>query len=250
MKLGIQLYSVRDQLDKDFPGTLRKLAEMGFEGVEFAGNYGGMAPAALAGFLGETRLACCGMHVGLNNLQDAGSAAYEAARLLKSPHVTTSCCGKSDLANWDATIAAIANAGRVAATQGFRFTYHNHATEFERRDGATLLDTLYARTEALHVKAELDTAWISAGGQDPVAYIAKYAGRVPQVHAKDYSTSGKTLIEIGRGDLDFRAIAAAAHAAGTEWLIYELDASTIGDSLSSAREAAPILAPLCRPVRE
>lgn len=244
MRFGIQLYSVRDQLDKDFPGTIRALKAMGFEGVEFAGNYGNMDPEPVAKFIAQEGLVCCGLHLGLADLRDAASLSYRYAKALKTSYVTTSCCGRAELDNWDATIIAIADAGRVAAAQGFSFTYHNHAPEFEVRGGEALLDILYSQTDARYVKAELDTAWIYAGGQDPVAYIKKYAGRLPQVHAKDYRRSEKLLIEIGRGDLDFKAIVAAAHAAKAEWLIYELDASTIGDSLASAREAAKVLLPL------
>ena len=244
MRFGIQLYSVRDQLEKDFPGTIQALKEMGFEGVEFAWNYGKLTPEAVAAFIAETGLVCCGLHAGLADLRDAASLAYRYAKALQTPCITTSCCGAEELANWEATIVALADAGRVASEQGQRFTYHNHAPEFEVRGGKTLLDALYAQTDARHVKAELDTAWIYAGGQDPVAYIRAYSGRVPQVHAKDYRRAEKRLVEIGRGDLDFKAIIAAARAAQTEWLIYELDASTIGDSLASAREAAATLRPL------
>ena len=244
MRLGIQLYSVRDQIEKDFKGTIGALKEMGFEGVEFAWNYGGMEPAAVADFIAKTGLVTCGLHTSLKDLQDAKSAPYQYAKALKTPCITTSCCGKTELDNWDATITALAEAGRVAAGEGFRFTYHNHAQEFEQRGGVALLDALYAKTDAKHVKAELDTAWIYAGGQDPVSYIKKYAGRVPQVHAKDYSKTTKFVIEIGRGELDFAKIAAAAREAKAEWLIYELDTSTIGDSLASAREAIRHLKPL------
>ena len=246
MKLGIQLYSVRDQLSKDFPGTLRAIKAMGFEGVEIAFDYGGLSPEGLAALLEEQDLACCGMHLALKDLLDAQSEAYRYARALRSPYVTTSCAGKQYIAAWDETIRAVADAGRVAAAQGFQFTYHNHAPEMALRDGGTLLDALYAATDPRQVQAELDTAWIHAGDQDPLATLAQYAGRIPQVHAKDYSRTERQLKEIGRGDLDFRALVETARKGGAEWIIYELDASTLGDSLQSARESAAALAPLVR----
>lgn len=244
MKLGIQLYSVRDQLSKDFPGTIQAVKAMGFEGVEIAFDYGGLSPDALAALLEAQGLVCCGMHLALQDLRNAESEAYRYVRALRSPYVTTSCCGKDQIAAWDETIRAVADAGRVAASQGFRFTYHNHAPELALRDGQTLLDALYAATDPRQVQAELDTAWIYAGGQDPVATLAKHAGRTPQVHAKDYSRADRQLREIGRGELDFRALVDTARKGGAEWIIYELDASTLGDSLRSARESAAVLAPL------
>ncbi len=237
MKLGIQLYSVRDELEKDFAGTFGALKAMGFEGVEFAWNYGKMEPAPLAAFLKKTGLLCCGLHTSLKDLRDAASQSYQYARAVGAPCITTSCCGPDELANWDQTIVALADAGRVAASQGIRFTYHNHAQEFQKIEGQALLDRLYARTEAATVKAELDTAWIYAGGGDPAAYIRKYAGRVPQVHVKDYSNATKFVTEIGSGELKFADIFAAAREAKAEWAIYELDASTLGNSLTSARQS-------------
>jgi len=240
IRLGIQLYSVRDQVEKDFSGTLRALKEMGFEGVEFAWNYGNLEPVPLADFLKKTGLACCGLHTSLKDLQDAGSKSYQYAKAVASRYITTSCCDKDELANWDQTIAALAEAGRVAAAQGLQFTYHNHAPEFQTIDKQTLLDRLYTRTSAA-VGAELDTAWIFAGGQDPVAYIHRYAGRTPQVHVKDFSKATNFVIEVGKGELDFPAIIAAARKAKADWLIYELDASTLGDSLTSARQSIKLL---------
>jgi len=244
MKLGIQLYSVRDRLDADFTGTLLALRGMGFEGVEFAWNYGKMEPQALADFLSANGLACCGLHTATDDLLNAESLSYQYATTLRTPGITTSCCGQEQLANWPATIKLLAECGRVAASRGLRFTYHNHAPELASQDGTTLLDALYAATDPASVYAELDTAWVLAGGADPLVYIRRYAGRLPQLHAKDYSLEKKQLVEIGRGSLDFKTIAAAAKNAGVEWLIYELDASTIGDSLASAKESAAILRPL------
>ncbi len=238
MKLGIQLYSVREPLEKDFEGTLDALKAMGFEGVEFAWNYGKLEPAPLAAFLKKKGLLCCGLHTSLKDLQDGASLSYQYAKAIGTPCITTSCCAKDELDNWDQTIAGLAKAGLVAAQKGLRFTYHNHAQEFQTLiEGQSLLDRLYARTDAATVKAELDTAWIFVGGSDPAAYIRRHAGRVPQVHMKDYSATKKTLIEIGQGDLKFADILAAAREAKAEWAIYELDASTLGDSLVSARQS-------------
>ena len=197
MRLGIQLYSVRDQLDKDFCGTLAALKAMGFEGVEFAGHYGGMDPAGLARFLDTTGLVCCGMHADPATLMDAASSAYAYAAALKTPFITVSCCGKEQLQNWDATISTLALVAKAVHAQGYRFTYHNHAPELEIRDGQTLLDALYAATPPSEVEAELDTAWIYAGGADPVETLRRHANRLPQVHAKNYAREAKQLREIG-----------------------------------------------------
>ncbi len=238
MKLGIQLYSVREQLEKDFCGTLAALQTMGFEGVEFAGQYGGLPPGETAAALDAVGLTCCGLHADPASLMDPENPVYAYAAALHTPFITVSCCGRDQLQHWNATIATLARVATVVRSMGYRFTYHNHAPELEVRDGQTLLDALYAETPPSAVEAELDTAWVYAGGADPIETIRRHANRLPQVHAKNYSREAGALREIGRGDLDFGPIVAAARTAGVVWLIYELDVSSIDDSLASARESS------------
>jgi sugar phosphate isomerase/epimerase len=223
LPIGIQLYTVRDLLDKDFTGTLKALADIGYQGVEFAWKYGGMSPEKLADFLKRLGLRCCGLHTNLDDIRNPQSDSYQYAKALGSPYLTTSRA--SDVAkDWNATIRDVAAAAAVASREGYVFTYHNHAHEFAKVDGAYALDLLYERTNPAHVKAELDTYWIRKGGEDPAAYIRKYAGRVPQVHLKDMDSTDEAFAEIGEGCLDMKDILAATGEAGSEWLIVEQDA--------------------------
>ena len=220
--IGIQLYTVREALTEDFQGTLKALAEMGYDGVEFAWNYGEMAPDALAAFLDEIGLKCCGLHAPTEAVTDSESEHYAYAAALKSPCVTTSMAGKVAEA-WNEAISIAAEAGEVAASKGFTFTYHNHAQEFEKKNGDYALDLLYAQTDPAKVRCELDTYWIQAGNEDPVAYIRNYADRLPQLHVKDMDGEDGSWTEVGYGILDMPAIFAAAIEAGVQWVIYEQD---------------------------
>lgn len=221
-KLGIQLYTVRELCKTDFTGTLSALAKMGYQGVEFAGQYGGMSPDALAAFLGDLGLACCGLHGPLVQMCDPDSQFYACAAAVHSPYVTTSCL-QEVAKDWPGAIAKVAEAARVAQKHGLQFTYHNHAQEFQKFDGVYALDMLYQRTDAAQVQAELDTYWIKAGGEDPAAYIRKYPGRVPQVHLKDMDKQDRSWTEIGNGSIDLPAVFAAAEEVGAGWIIYEQD---------------------------
>ena len=87
------------------------------------------------------------------------------------------------------------------------------------------------------VMAEFDVAWAAKGGVDPAQYIEKYAQRVPQVHLKDYDPKREDVTEIGEGMVDLAAVHHASLAAGSKWIIYEQDRSTIGDPM--ARPVSP-----------
>lgn len=222
LPLGIQLYTVREECVKDFKGTLAALARLGYQGVEFAWNYGGMTPEQLARFLKEVDLRCCGLHAPLADLLDEGSDSYRYALSVGSPFVTTSCA--DDVAHdWSGTIEKLKLAGRTAKSVGITFTYHNHAQEFQRIEGRYALDMLYAATDPKTVKVELDTYWIRKGGADPASYIRRYSGRTPQVHLKDMDRSDGSFTEPGDGAIDIAAVFQAAQDGGAEWMIYEQD---------------------------
>lgn len=241
MKIGIQLYTVREALKADYRGVLRELAKLGCEGVEFAGNFGGMEPAELAAFLRETGLACCGMHSSAAELADPAGRIYDYARALGAKQVTFSRCGEYP-GLLEECIRDCAAAGKNAASKGFGFTYHNHACEFAEQDGVPCLDRIFAATDPREVGAELDVCWVAKGGADPVAYIRKYRNRLPQLHMKDFSAADGSFTELGSGCVDLAACAEAAKESACEWLIYEQDAcarpplESAGLSLASLRK--------------
>ena len=231
--IGMQLYTVREFTGDDtFRETLSALAELGFQGVEFAWKYGGMAPAELAGFLDELGLACCGFHVQLDELLDADHQVYDYALACGSPFITTSLCGR--VAEWAELVPRVGRAAAVARGKGLQFTYHNHWQEFARIDGLYAQDILRDTTDPATVHFELDLGWIKKGGEEPMSYWRTFAGRVPQVHLRDYSVERDAICDIGAGFIDVAAVAAQATELGTTWLIYEQDNYPVSP-LASAR---------------
>lgn len=220
-KIGIQLYTVRDALKSDFKGTLKKLSEIGYDGVEFAWEYGGMSPKELAGFLHTVGLQAAGLHTSIDDILNSKSASYTYARAINSSFVTTSLCGEVSK-DWTATTDKMVQAAAVAYSQGFTFTYHNHAQEIVAENGISAQDKLLSRISLLQF--ELDTYWIKKGGQDPVTYINKFAGRVPQLHMKDMDKTDGSFAEVGQGCLDVKEIITTALNAGARWIIVEQDA--------------------------
>jgi sugar phosphate isomerase/epimerase len=231
--VGIQLYTVRQALNQDFKGVVKQLAELGYKGVEFAGQYGNMEPAELAAFLKEAGLKCCGQHSGINEICDPASKLYAYAKALKCPYVTTSCAWVVDK-DWPGTIVQLSKCGAVAKANGCVFTYHNHSQEFAKFDGVYAEDMLFQKTDPTEVMAELDTFWIRKGGPDPVAYIAQYPGRVPQIHLKDMNPITCEFTEVGNGLMDLKAIFKVGNEVGAKWVIVEQD-SCPGPELESAK---------------
>lgn len=244
MKLGIQLYTVRDPCNADFAGAVKALAEMGYDGVEFAGNYGNMEPSALAGFLRELGLVTAGQHVSLDDIIDSGSDTYRYAKALGCPYVTTSLAGSVEK-EWKAIVPRCIEAAATAASKGCVFTYHNHAQEFTRIDGITAEDMLFNAPGAHRPQFELDIYWIRKSGEDPLDYIRRYRGRVPQVHLKDMNPADGSFTEVGRGLMDLPAIFDAAKEAGAEWIIVEQDICK-RPALESARMSCEAALPFLR----
>jgi sugar phosphate isomerase/epimerase len=221
-KIGIQLYTVREPLNTDFKGVLRELAAMGYQGMEFAGMYGEMEPQELAIFLRELKVSVCGMHLPLEDILDGGSKSYQYAKALGCRYLMTSLCGNF-VAEFDSIVEKCNEAGRIANQNGMVFAYHNHAQEFEPINGIPALDMFYSRTSPQLVKAELDTYWIKKGGGDPVAYLSKYASRLPLIHLKDMDKTDGSFTEVGTGGIDLPGVLEIARVSAAEWVIYEQD---------------------------
>ncbi|MFD2611262.1 sugar phosphate isomerase/epimerase family protein [Paenibacillus gansuensis] len=227
--LGLQMYTLRDETERDFEGTLRKVAALGYEGVEFAG-YGGKSAEEVRDLLQELNLKAIGAHVSLQAIRDnlQGEIAY-----LKTIGAKYFICPWLPIEDyqtpeaWKSLFTLFEDAGKACHNEGLVFGYHNHAFEFEQEvDGQFVFDALYSSTSAEQVQVEMDTGWVQFAGQDTLAYIAKYAGRLPLVHLKDYrkGEQGEMItVELGNGELPLVDIISAADKAGSEWIIVEQD---------------------------
>lgn len=230
MGIGLQLYTLRDELALDFEGTLRKVAALGYEGVEFAG-YGGMSAEALKALLQELNVEAIGAHVSLAAIKNdlPTEIAYLkaiGAKYLICPYLDVKQFQTEG--DWKALFQLFVEVGEACAKEGLIFCYHNHAFEFEFNvDGEFVFDAMYTLTPAATVQVEMDTGWVQYAGQDTLAYIARYAGRLPLVHLKDYNGTNAeghiNTLELGKGVLPLADIIRASSEAGAEWLIVEQD---------------------------
>jgi len=244
---GIQLYTVGAVLEKDLPGTLHRIASIGYRQVESAG-LAGKSAQEFRKALDDAGLKCPSTHLfptpGQTNEQ-----YFEAANILGSEYVVASVQIKTEgLKSIDDYIRALSSlteddykrmAGTLndlatkAKSAGLKFAYHNHNMEFHKwPDGQMTYNILMSGTDPSLVKIELDCGWSDLGGCSPLEIFKKYPGRVKMLHIKDFAAMSHPLTELdvkqmpeptelGKGHIDYRPILAAAPAAGVERIFVE-----------------------------
>src|SRR4051812_28115696 len=220
--LAVQLYTLRAQLADDLEGTLGALAGAGAREVELAGLYGRDA-ATMRRALDAAGLAACSAHVPLERFEREPEVVLDEAEVLGTATLVVPWVeAPAGAAEADALVARIAVASAVATGAGLGFAYHNHDFEFRPLDGG---GDLWSRITGAGLDHEPDVGWLQVAGRDPVAVLGELGGRCPLVHAKDVrrTADGWEDVVAGDGDLDWRAIANAATAAGASRLIIELD---------------------------
>lgn len=233
-QVALELYTVRDETQRDFAGTLRRVAEMGYPGVEFAG-YGGLSQQAMLELLAETGLKVPGTHVGLDLLSEEqldASIAY--CRAIQCPLMVLPSLPQA-LRTLDGirALAPQLNAiGQRCRNAGIEFGYHNHDFEFASVEGQTLFDQLLALTDPELVKSELDVYWVAYAGHDPLALLNRLGERVALIHFKDMAAD-RSMTEVGRGILNMQGITDFARQHNV-WAVVEHDHPTL-PSLESAR---------------
>ena len=218
--IAIQLYTVRAELKENFVDTMKEIAALGFEGVEFALYFGGMEPLELAEFMKKLGLKTISVHTSLTEASDPAFGDFAYAKALGAE--TIICSGKRDgfAENIDAIGRQVRAVKRAAAANGFDFAYHNHDFEFVKlADGGYGYDKLVG--EDLDV--ELDVYWLTKGGVDQAGYIRRYGRRLPYLHMKDRDPETGTFTELGTGDVPLAKCVEALDGTICRWLVYEQD---------------------------
>ena len=191
--VALQLYTVRNELKADFLGTLCKVREMGYDGVEFAG-LNGYEPAQVKNWCDSLGLTPISAHVPLADMLadvDKVIADYKAVgcEYIVVPYVTAERRPGGEL--FMQMVEEIRAIGEKAKAAGLILLYHNHDFEFNKLpDGQIGLDYLYENIPADLLQTELDQCWVKYAGYEPVAYLEKYSGRSPVVHLKDFYVEG------------------------------------------------------------
>ena len=258
LPVGLQLYTVRTEMEKNVPETLAKVKAMGYDYVEPAGlfNY---SYEAFRKELDKAGLRAICAHVPLATLKEDTEAVIEGYKLIGCEYIAIPYLAGGERPgdpDFDKVLNEIDRVGAICEKKGLVLIYHNHDFEFVKMpDGSYGLDYMYNTVPANHLQTELDTCWVNIGGEDPASYIRKYADRCPVVHLKDFigskSDSMYELIGIekkadttqqefkfrpvGHGKQDFPAILQASIESGAKYVVVEQDQSYETPCLEAAK---------------
>ncbi len=221
--IALQLYSIRDDCAEDLPGTLKAVAEMGYEGVEFAGYHGYSAPE-LRQMLEDLGLTVAGAHVGLDNLlgEDLeATIAFNQAlgnQFLIVPGVEEE--RRNSRAAALETAQLFNEISAKLRSHDMWVGYHNHYAEFEPLEGETFFDIFFSNTDA-DVVMQLDVGHALHGGADPTDVVKRYPGRARTVHLKEWDPANEGAL-IGEGNVPWEDLFRACETVGgTQWYIVE-----------------------------
>ncbi|HWW71084.1 MAG TPA: sugar phosphate isomerase/epimerase [Duganella sp.] len=224
--LGVQLWSVKDEIKQDFEGTLDKLAKLGFQGVEFAGEFGKYKadPAGLRAFLRKKGLQCAGAHTRVDQLNAANfKATTDFYKTLGCNRLIIAMDGRAASKEGSAELAKELSAlSAKLGAQGMKLGYHNHEAEMLGDKGQTNWDLLANNTPKDFILQQ-DVGWTTYAGKDPIAFVNAYPGRTVTTHYKAKfvkGTDGTSII--GQDKTDWTGLTKAVRSVGgTEWIIVE-----------------------------
>jgi sugar phosphate isomerase/epimerase len=248
MPIGLQLFTVDDHMQKDFEGTLQKVAQIGYRQVELGGfDFYGKKPAELRRILGNCGIKALSLHYNQAQLRSDPAKQIANAKECGITWVGLNMLPEEDRKTPDAIHRAAAwfnQIGKTVHGAGCHFFYHGHNFDYATVDGAVVYDELIRRTDPELVNFELDCFWCVRAGRDPVDYFHRFPGRFPQLHIKDLKpgfppttrqeSGPSAFTEVGQGVIDWKRIFTAAPEGGLKNFYVEQDQCD-RDSLESAR---------------
>lgn len=247
--IGLQLYSVRNLLPKDFEGTLQKLAAAGYKEMEAAGYFDKTA-ADFGNALQKAGLKCVSTHHQLMQLKTQFDQLIEYGQAIGLEYIICSSAnvhrdptrkGELNLDDWRYVADQFNAIGAKVKAAGMTFGYHNHVVEFETENGIVFFDELLKRTDPNLVKFQMDCGWVVGGGHNPVDYLTKFPERFPLLHVKDMvkQPDGKLRnVVMGKGFIDYKPIFRAA--TGLKHYFIEQEEFE-GDPMTELREDADFM---------
>ena len=247
MPLGFQTWTVRDQLGKDFPGTLKMMAALGYQSVEMCSPPGyaalGFGPLVnlkakeMRQIINDAGLAFTSTHYGIGELRDNldDRIAFAAESGQKQMILSTfGLPGKATLDDWLKAADELNAIGMKTKKAGIQTGFHNHHMEFEKIDGKLIYDELLKAFDPEYVKMQFQVAVISAGYKAS-DYFKKYPGRFISAHLADWSPTEKKNVVLGKGVVDWKEFFAAVKKGGVQNIFVEMDPETFKDSAAFIR---------------
>lgn len=233
--IGLQLYTLRDQLEKDLTGTIKQVSAIGYRDVEIYSLYG-KAPAEFSQILKDNGITASSGHYLLPSLKTNWEKQLDDARTLGLQYMVLAILDPKDRQSFDdfkRLAELLAKTGETTKKAGIQFCYHNHNFEFTKYGDTTAYEYLLKTLDPNLIKFEMDCFWVTHAGQDPVEYFKKYPGRFPLLHIKDMKDKPAPTQEldakmglfapVGHGTIDWTRIFKAASEGGMEHYYVEQD---------------------------
>jgi sugar phosphate isomerase/epimerase len=233
--IGLQLYTLRDQLEKDLLGTVKQVAAIGYKEVELYALYG-KTPAEFATILKDNGLTAPSGHYRTADLRSNWGKHIDDAKTMGLEYMVNAILEPEERKTFDdyRRLAELFNkAGEQTQKAGIQYCYHNHNFEFKKYGDTTAYDYLLKALDPKVVNFEMDCFWLTHAGQDPVAYFEKHPGRFPLLHIKDMQDEPAPTQEldaksglfapVGHGTIDWKRIFAAAPTGGVKHFFVEQD---------------------------
>ncbi len=229
LPLGMQLYSVREMLPKDFAGTLKQVGALGYKEVEAAGFYDHSAEDVKAA-MQAAGLSCASAHYALGVLKPKLDETIAYCKSLGLQYIVCSSpmhqqpgAGRAPLTldDWKWNADQFNQIATQIQAAGLSFAYHNHVAEFTAIDGTLPWEVLAANTDPAKVSFEMDCGWVIVAGQNPVPFLKKYPKRIVMLHVKDFKGNKPPSVPLGTGDIDYKPIFAAAKGARIQHIFVE-----------------------------
>lgn len=234
MEISLQLYSIHEETEKDFAGSVKRVGEIGFQGVEFAG-YGDLTSGEQKKLLADSGLYSVGTHCGLSVFTDRFEEELQYSKAIGSKYIICPYARLDTMEQIDQLAQALNEAAVIAAKEGIKVGYHNHDHEFIKIGEHYALDLLAEKTSD-EVVLELDVFWVAYAGVDPIEYIKKWGKRVELIHIKQIDQN-KANVDIADGIIDMKQIKDAAKYANYFVLEHEEYDKPVWDALKNDFEA-------------
>ena len=223
--IGIQLYTVREQMKASVPQTLAVVAKAGYKEVEFAGYFGHSA-ADIRKMLDDAGLKAPSSHVQMSDLGASWGSMLEYANTVGHEYLVCAWIDAEErtMPGYTKIAARFNEAGETARKQGMKLGYHNYFFEFTPIDGQIPYDFLLRECDSKNVTMEIDVFWMKKGGADPVKYMNGYPGRFPMLHVKDMGPApDHAMMDVGKGTIDWKKIFQAGKTGGVKHVFVEHD---------------------------
>ena len=251
-QIGLQLYTLRNELPKDVKGVIAKVAKAGYKEVETFGfdkktGFWGLTSKEFSELLKSNGLTTPSGHYGLDQFFGTGKtddlkAYIEVAHVTGQSYITVPSLAEQFIKtaeDFKQVADKMNKAAAICKTEGLKLGYHNHNFEWKPVDGTTFYDTILKYTDPALVHMEMDIFWVVRAGQDPIEILNKHKGRYFAVHVKDRDKTNTNLnTEIGKGSIDFKKILPVAKAAGVKHYIMEQENFINIDPYVSIAESA------------